>query len=507
MQSILLKKFKDALLSVLPITAVVVVLNFTLPERIETAEFIAFMIGALLLVVGMALYSLGSEAALAPIGETIGNKVTSSKKIPFILAIGFAIGFIVTIAEPDLMVLGGQLGDIKWLLIITISLGVGVFLMIALTRIFRQINLNIVLLVLYALVFLLAIFVDNGYIALSFDSGGVTTGPITVPFIMALGVGVAGVFGGKGQKDNSFGVVAICSVGPIFTVLLLCLIFKPEIFTTVEKTTLLGFSDMPRFIMAKLSTCAKDVAIAILPVSAFFVMIDLTFLRLPTQRFIRILIGLLYTYLGLTLFLTGVNVGFVSMGETLGERLALLDDKRILIGVSAGVGSLMVLAEPAVHVLSKQVENISDGAIRSGTIIALLCVSMVTAVGLGTLRIVANVSVWYFIVPGYAIAIVLSFFTPKIYTAIAFDSGGVATGPMATTFMLPLAIGAATTVGGQSSVLSNAYGLIAFIALTPLITIQLAGIAVKIKAGKKLILPKAFIELFEGDVIDLDSRR
>lgn len=505
--NVLFQKFKDSLFSVLPVTAIIIILNFTVPQSMSGVRFLSFSIGAVLLIVGMALYSLGAETALAPIGETIGNKLTATKSVPLILLVGFIIGVIVTIAEPDLMVLGGQLGDMKWLIIITISLGVGVFLIVALSRIIKRINLNLVIFILYGLVFLLAIFVDNRYIALSFDSGGVTTGPITVPFIMALGVGVAGVLGGKGQKDNSFGVVAICSIGPIFMVLLLCLIYKPGISSLSKLTAPDDFGGYLPFLMSNLGGCALEVLIAILPVTGFFVLFQFIFLRLPRQRLLRILIGLGYTYVGLTLFLTGVNTGFMSTGLSLGSRIAALDNKWILVLIGAGIGSLMVLAEPAVHVLSKQVENISDGAIKSRNILILLCVSMMIAVGLSMIRIITGLSIWYAILPGYALAIILSFFVPKIYTAIAFDSGGVASGPMATTFMLPLAIGATTTLSGAGSVLTDAYGLVAFIALTPLITIQILGLVVKIKAGRKLILPKAFIELFEGDIITLDSDR
>ena len=507
MNKVLTIKFKEALFSVLPITIVILILNFVLPEAMSPLKLISFIIGAVLLIVGMALYSLGSDTALAPIGETIGNKITETKRIWLILLVGFIIGVIVTVAEPDLMVLGTQLGDVKWIIIITVSLGVGAFLVVALGRIFRKINLNIVLIVLYALVFLLALFVDKRYIALSFDSGGVTTGPVTVPFIIALGVGVASVLGGKGQKDNSFGVVAICSVGPVFTVLLLCMIFKPEINVGSTVTAAKELSQYLPFLFSSLGACARDVAIAIVPVTLFFLVFQFVFLNLPKQRFARIIIGLLYTYVGLTLFLTGVNTGFMSTGLSLGSRIAALDNKWILVVVGAGVGSLMVLAEPAVHVLAKQVENISDGAIKSKSILAVLCISMMISVGLSMIRIITGLSLWYFILPGYAIAIILSFFVPKIFTAIAFDSGGVASGPMASTFMLPLAIGAVTTMSGAESVMTDAYGLIAFIALTPLITVQILGLVVRIKAGRKIVLPKAFIELFEGDIISLDANR
>lgn len=507
LNGILVKKLKEALVSVLPITVIILILNFALPDRMSPVGLVSFIVGAAMLILGIALYSLGSDTALAPIGETIGNKVTETKKVPLILIVGFIIGVIVTIAEPDLMVLGSQLGDIKMLLIITIALGVGLFLVFALGRIFANISLNIVIIALYALVFIVAIFVDDKYIPLSFDSGGITTGPITVPFIMALGVGVAGVLGGKSKNENSFGVVAICSIGPIFFVLLLSLIFKPDISVSESAHAAQNFSELLPVLANDLVAAMKDVAVAIIPISLFFFVADIFFLKLPRQRIVRIIIGILYTYFGLTLFLTGVNVGFMATGTNLGSRLASLDQKWILIPVGMITGCFMVLAEPAVHVLAEQVENISDGAIKRRTIMIALCVSMMIAVGLGMLRIVTGISIWFVLIPGYAIAILLSFFVPKIYTAIAFDSGGVASGPMATTFMLPLAIGAATTLTGAESVLSSAYGLIGFIALTPLVTIQILGAFVKIKQGRRVVLPKAFINLFEGDVIELDSER
>ena len=507
LNGILVKKLKEALVSVLPITVIILILNFALPDRMSPVGLVSFIVGAAMLILGIALYSLGSDTALAPIGETIGNKVTETKKVPLILIVGFVIGVIVTIAEPDLMVLGSQLGDIKMLLIITIALGVGLFLVFALGRIFANISLNIVLIALYALVFIVAIFVDDKYIPLSFDSGGITTGPITVPFIMALGVGVAGVLGGKSKNENSFGVVAICSIGPIFFVLLLSLIFKPDISVSESAHAAQNFSELLPVLANDLVVAMKDVAVAIIPISLFFFVADIFFLKLPRQRIVRIIIGILYTYFGLTLFLTGVNVGFMATGTNLGSRLASLDQKWILIPVGMITGCFMVLAEPAVHVLAEQVENISDGAIKRRTIMIALCVSMMIAVGLGMLRIVTGISIWFVLIPGYAIAILLSFFVPKIYTAIAFDSGGVASGPMATTFMLPLAIGAATTLTGAESVLSSAYGLVGFIALTPLVTIQILGAFVKIKQGRRVVLPKAFINLFEGDVIELDSER
>lgn len=509
MSKILTDKIKEACLSVVPITVIILILNFVLPGAETGYGLLAFGIGAVLLITGMVLYSLGSDIALSPIGEVIGTKVTATKKIPLILLVGFIIGVMVTVAEPDLMVLGNQLGDIKWILIITIALGVGLFLMLALGRIFAKISLNVILIVFYAIIFILTIFVDNKYIALSFDSGGVTTGAITVPFIMALGVGVASSLGGKNRNDNSFGVVAICSIGPILLVLLLSLIFKPDIAISSFGGQLESITDLLNNFLSTFKNALKEVAIALLPISAFFFIINGFFIKMPKRRVARIIFGLLYTYLGLSLFLTGVSAGFMEMGFNLGSRLASLTANWLLIPVGMLVGAFIVLAEPAVHVLCKQVENISDGTIKGKTLLISLSVSMMISVGLAAMRILFDIPVYYILIPGYAIALLLSFVVPKNYTAIAFDSGGVASGPMATTFMLPLAIGAATAISGGSTeaVLSNAYGMVAFIALTPLITIQVLGLVVKLKTERKPKITKSVLRLFDSDIVELNTTR
>jgi len=509
MRKILFDKIKESCLSVLPITAIILILNFAIPGGKLGWNFLAFIIGAFLLITGMVFYSLGSEISLSPIGEVIGSKVTSTKKIPLILLVGFIIGAMVTVAEPDLMVLGNQLGSIKWILIITIALGVGLFLAIALGRIFAKINLNVILIFFYCLMFVFAFFVDNKYIALAFDSGGVTTGAITVPFIMALGVGVASVLGGKNRNENSFGVVAICSIGPILLVLLLCLIFKPEITIASFGAEITSITDLLRNFGNVLIGCMKEVALALLPISVFFFIMNGLFIRLPHQRVTRIIFGLVYTYVGLSLFLTGVSAGFMDMGFDLGKRLAALGNNWLLIPVGMIVGAFIVLAEPAVHVLCKQVESISDGTIKGKTLLISLSISMMISVGLATMRILFDIPVYYILIPGYGIALILSFVVPKNYTAIAFDSGGVASGPMATTFMLPLAIGAATTVsmGSTDAILSNAYGMVAFIALTPLITIQILGLIVKLKTQRKPKITESVLRLFDSDIVELNTKR
>lgn len=508
MHKISLNKLKESLFSVLPITAIVVILNYALPNPMPFYEVLKFLFGALFLFLGMTLYTLGSETALEPIGESIGNKITSTKKIPIILLVGFIIGFIVTIAEPDLIVLGDQLGSIKWTIIITIAIGVGLFLVLALTRIIKKINLNIILIVLYGVVFSLLMFCDFKFIPLAFDSGGVTTGPITVPFILALGIGFASVVGGKNKKEESFGIVAICSIGPIISVILLSIIFKPEINSSINTTTTNSVLEVFKLFGVNMPYYLKDVFIALAPVTAFFFLLNFTLIKTPKRRLKKIVIGLLYTYVGLSLFLAGVNTGFMSAGLNLGTRIAELPRNYILIPLGMLIGCVVVLAEPAVAVLGKQVEDISNGNIKRKTIVIALCVSMAIAVGLSMLRVLLQFSILYYIIPGYLIALGLSFLSPKVYTAIAFDSGGVTSGPMTAAFMLPLAIGASIQIGGSESVLYSAYGVVSMVALTPLITIQIFGIITRFSQKKKtIVLPSNIVTLFEGDVIELDTTR
>ena len=503
MNNIIGTKFKEAFLSVMPITAIVVILNIFLPDRPPIISAVPFVIGSLLMIFGMTLYSLGADVSLSPMGDAIGSGVTKTKSISFILLIGFAVGFLVTVAEPDLLVLGGQLGDIKVLLILSIGVGVGLFLLLSLLRIFLKINLNVVLIALYALVFVLVIFVDKKYIPLSFDSGGVTTGAVTVPFIMALGAGVAGTIGGKDKNADSFGMVAICSVGPIFLVLLISLVFKPQVLTTVSPIEISSFADMPLSFLKTLITCALEVAVSILPIVTLFLILNLFLIKLPRQRVARLLFGILYAYLGLTVFLTGINFGFMPAGLALGKKVAAYPWRYLLVIVGGAMGAATVFAEPAVHVLSKQVETVSSGNIKSRTILISLSLSIVAAVAASMLRIIFGIPLIYILAPLYAVAILLTFITPKVYTAIAFDSGGVASGPMAASFMLPFAIGACTAFSGAENVLEYAYGLVAFIALTPLITIQSIGVIDRIKQGRRRVAKRDIIDRLEKDIVEL----
>lgn len=479
----LLEKLKEALSSVLPVTLIVVVLQFFF--RMPTNTFIAFMIGAFLLIVGMCLFTLGADTAMMPMGERVGSHLVKSGSYKVLIPIVLAIGAIITIAEPDLQVLANQFSSInKWMVILTVAAGVGVSLVLAFVRVIKNVELTKVLLAMYVLMFAMAgtVAVSNpNIVPVAFDSGGVTTGPITVPFIMALGLGFATVRGGKHAQDDSFGLVALCSVGPILAMLTLGIVTGVSEVTSDIGTApeYMNFADILGGFGRGMVSCIKEVALALLPIIALFFLFQVIFMHLPKKNLARIGIGLVYTFVGLVLFLTGVNVGFMPAGLYLGNAIAASSVSWVLVPIGMILGFFVVMAEPAVRVLNKQVEELTVGAISQRAMLLSLSIGVAISIGISMLRVLTGISIWYFLIPGYALAIELSFFSPKIFTVIAFDSGGVASGPMTATFMLPLALGACAALGGNLS--TDAYGLVAMVALTPLITIQIMGVAYKAK--------------------------
>ena len=493
------------MISVLPIIAIVAVLCLFLVPMQPTL-LLTFLVGALMIVVGLGLFSLGAERSMTIIGSKIGTALTKIGKLPVILLVAFALGVAVTVAEPDLQVLAGNVPDIdSTVLILTVSVGVGFFLMLCMVRILFSISLRTMLIAFYAIVFLAAFLSDSSILSVAFDSGGVTTGPMTVPFIMALGVGVASIRSDENAKADSFGLVGLCSIGPILSVLLLGAIYQTQP-SASESTVVSDISttvELGRDYLHALPDYLREVTVALLPIVVFFLIFQIISLRLRRLPFLRIVVGILYTYVGLVLFLTGVNVGFSPLGYTLGA--ALTEGWRIwlLAPLAMLMGWFIINAEPAVHILNKQVEELSAGAISAKAMGMSLSIAVSSAGGLAMLRVITGISIMYFLVPGYLIALTLSFFVPRTFTAIAFDSGGVASGPLTATFMLPFAMGACEALGG--SVMTDAFGLVALVAMMPLITVQVMGAIYVVKsrrAGSEPALPDfgddEIIELWEA---------
>lgn len=481
----LLLKLKEALISVLPVTLIVLIISFTPLVDFTATEMIVFCVSAVFLIIGIALFNLGADLAMTPMGEHVGSGLTKSKKLIVLLSVCFVMGLLITIAEPDLSVLASQVAAVMngTLLIVTVGVGVGIFLLLAVLKIAFKKNLSQMLMFFYMTLFALcALLISMGkadFLPLSFDSGGVTTGPITVPFIMALGVGISTTIGGRNANENSFGLVALCSIGPILAVIILSMTSSGSLTYTLPDYSV--DANLGTAFWYKLLETVFDVTKALGLISLFFVILQLAVLKLPKQKIIQIVIGIVYTFVGLVVFLTAVTVGFMPIGFKLGSEIAS-DSKILLVVLALVLGAVVVLAEPAVHVLNKQVEEVTGGGVKKIEMIIALSVGVGLSIALSVIRIIFGFSLLYYLIPGYLLSLGLSFFVPKIYTAIAFDSGGVASGPLTSSFILPLALGACSVIAGDGKILDLAFGIVAMVAMIPLITIQVLGFKAVTKA-------------------------
>lgn len=465
-------------MSALPVTAIVYLSALLPGVSFAPLELGVFSVSAVLLVVGLGLFSMGADLAMSPMGEQIGGGLSAQGKLWLLLAVSFILGMLITVAEPDLQVLAGQVSSVMNGKLLTYAVGVGVggFLLAAVLRIVFRRGLSELLLLFYMLIFGLALLLTvsgkEALLPVSFDSGGVTTGPITVPFLMALGVGISAVLGDRRSQENSFGLVALCSVGPVIAVMLLGLFSRGELRYDLPDYAVSG--SLSGNILAHMGTIAGEVAVALGLITGFFLLCQVLFLRLPGKLLRRIGVGVLFTYVGLVLLLTGVNAGFMPIGYRLGECLAS-GSPGLLLAVGTLMGVLVVLAEPAIHVLKRQVEDVTGGYITGKSMLMGLCAGVGMSIGLSMLRILLDFPLVYYVIPGYFLSLALSQFVPPVYTAVAFDSGGVASGPMTSGFILPFAIGACVSIQGGDAVLRDAFGVVAMVAMTPLITIQLLG--------------------------------
>ena len=484
-QKNLLEKLKESLGAVLPIIGIVLVLCFSIAP-IPNSVLMTFVVGAVLLIIGMMFFTLGAEMAMTPMGERIGTKLTNIRKISVVIVLCFILGFIITISEPDLQVLAEQVPSIpNYTLIIAVATGVGIFLVASVLRMLFGIPLSHMLLILYPIIFILASIVPQDFLTVAFDSGGVTTGPMTVPFIMALGIGFSAVRSDKHAENDSFGLVALCSVGPILAVLLLGLLYHPGE-SGYEQTMIVKTDnsvEMWQLFQEGLPYYMKEMLISLLPIILFFFIFQIVSLHLHKKTLVKIIIGIIYTYIGLVLFLTGVNVGFMPAGNYLGQVIAGLSYPWIIVPIGMLIGYFIVKAEPAVYVLTEQVEELTSGAISAKAMGMSLSIGVAFSLGLAMVRVLTGISILWFLLPGYAVALGLTFFVPKIFTAIAFDSGGVASGPMTATFLLPFSMGACEALGGN--VVTDAFGVVAMVAMTPLITIQILGLIYQIQEQMK----------------------
>ncbi len=478
------EKLNETLKAVLPILMIVLLLCFSIAP-IPPSILMTFLIGAILLIIGMLFFNVGVELSMTPIGERTGSIITRSKKIILVVLITFIMGFIITISEPDLQVLAQQVPSVPNLtLILAVALGVAAFLVIAVLRMLLGIPLSRLLVGFYLIVFVLTFLVPGDFLSIAFDSGGVTTGPMTVPFIMSFGIGISAIRSDRHAEDDSFGLVSLCSIGPILAVLILGMIFTPESTEQVSEAIPIidNTVDLWQLFVVEFPVYMEEMAVSLLPIVFFFGVFQLILRDLNKRSVIKIIVGLIDTYIGLVLFLTGVNVGFMPAGNYLGQTMATLPYCWIIVPIGMLIGYFIVMAEPAVFVLTKQVEEMTSGAISATAMGTSLSIGVAASVGFAMIRVLTGISIMYFLIPGYFVALVLTFFVPKIFTAIAFDSGGVASGPMTATFLLPFAMGACEALGGN--IITDAFGIVSMVAMTPLITIQIMGLIFKIKETK-----------------------
>ena len=473
----LFDKLKEALISVLPVSLIVIIFSLTPFFDFTLYEIGVFSVCSILLIIGIGLFNLGADLAMHPMGEQIGSSLTKTRNIPLILIVCFVLGLLITVAEPDLSVLSNQVANLinPTLLIVTIGIGVGLFLVLAIIKIIFKLELSMIIMFFYmaafATVTILIATGNEGLLPLAFDSGGVTTGPITVPFIMALGVGIALTIGGKNASENSFGLIALCSIGPILSLLILGISITGDI--TFDIPTYEISQNFMMHLLEELLVTMKEVSLALVLIVVFFLIIQFFYIKLPWKKLLQIFTGILYTFIGLVLFLTAVKVGFMPIGFDIGQQIA---DKGeiVLIIFAFALGLVVVLAEPAIHVLTVQVDDLTNGSVSRKSLLIALSLGVAISITLSIIRIIFDFSILYYLVPGYLLSIGLSFFVPKIYTAIAFDSGGVASGPLTSSFILPFAIGVCTVLQ-PDKVLSDAFGVVSMVAMTPLISIQLLG--------------------------------
>ena len=483
MKKVLMEKFKESFVSILPITILVVILSLTIAP-LDNLMLVQFLVACVFLMIGIALFTLGADTAMVPIGKNMGSYLSGKSKPWIMIVVCFLLGIMVTVAEPDLIVLAGQVQSVDATsFILCVSLGVGIFLVIGILRILFKIPLGVILLIAYGLIFILAFVLPAAIVPVSFDSGSVTTGPISVPFIMAFGLGLAAVRGSN-SNDDSFGLIALASAGPILCVMLFMWISGVTGGVQVEQTItqVNNFGDILMSYINAFPGYLKEVAIAIAPITVFFLLFQIFALKLPKHQIFKILVGLIYTLIGITIFLTGVNVGFLPAGKEIGSIIAE-NYTWVLIPVCVLIGFAMIAVEPAVQVLNKQIESITGGTISRKVMFLCIAGGVSVALGLVALRVWLGFNILWVLVPAYVIVLSLTFVVPKIFTGIAFDSGGVSTGAMATTFAFPLIMGACDALGG--SLLLDAFGTLAFVAVAPILTIQILGLIYKIGMKRK----------------------
>lgn len=488
--SAIITKLKEVLYSVLPITVIVLVLNFTLTP-ISTPLFIRFIIGAILIIIGLTIFLFGVDNGITPIGNTMGSALTRSNKLWIVAAAGIILGFFISVAEPDLHILAGQVDAVssgaisKINIVIVVSIGIAIMLAAGLIRIVYNFPLYIMLTIVYAVIFGLAIFTSSEFLAISFDASGATTGALTVPFMLALGIGVSSMKkDSKASEKDSFGLIGIASSGAIMAVMVMSIASKSDDVTGSLPQDSISEEIFKPF-LREIPRLAWEIFVALLPIVVLFLIFQRVKFKLSGRTVRKIFFGILFTFVGLVLFLTGVNAGFMDVGSIVGYGMASLDNKVLVVIIGFILGFVTILAEPAVYVLTHQIEDVTSGYVSRRLVLATLSIGVGAAVALSMIRIlIPGLQLWQFLLPGYIISIAMSFYVPKLFVGMAFDAGGVASGPMTATFILAYAQGAAEAIEG-ANVMIDGFGVIAMVAMTPLIALQILGFIYYVKSKRR----------------------
>lgn len=491
--SVLIDRFKEILISVIPITAIVLVLNFTLVP-LEIPQLLRFLLGSLLIIFGLSIFLFGVDIGITPIGNLMGSHLIKTNKIAIVVFGGIILGFIAAIAEPDIHILAGQVDYVtsglipRFSLVAVVSIGIGTLLSLGFSRIAYNIPMNITFTAIYAIIFALALFIPPEFLAISFDAAGAVTGAMTVPFILSLATGISAPRkDSKASEEDSFGLVGITATGTVISVMLMSIISKPG---KISGSIDISFSESDFIIrpfIRAIPATAVEVFIALLPLIFMLLVFQKFSFKLSKRSLGKIFKGLLYSFIGLVFFLIGVNTGFMEVGTIVGYRLASLDNKSIVVFLGFVIGLVTILAEPSAHVLTHQIEDVTSGYIKRNAVLITMCIGVGFAVALFILKIIVpGIQLWHYLFFGYAISIVLSFFVPKLFVGMAFDSGTVSSGPMTATFILAFAQGVAEAVEG-ANVLTDGFGAVAMVTLTPVITLQILGLIFKIKSRKEVV--------------------
>ncbi|NLY77800.1 MAG: DUF1538 domain-containing protein [Tissierellia bacterium] len=487
--NLLKDKFKEVSLSVLPISIIVILLHFTVVPM-ETDMLARFIIGSLLVILGLGIFLFGVDLGVTPIGNLMGESTAKSNSVTLVGILGFLLGFLITVAEPDLLILANQVNKASggiisaYAILIVVSIGVGLMVALGLLRILFEKPLNKMYTIIYFIIFILGLKISAEFLAISVDASGATTGAMTTPFILALGYGVSRLKGGKNVEEDSFGLVGIASTGPILAIMLMSIISRVSNIQGQAEAFMPHEGVISQYLVV-FPHMMKETIYTLMPVVIMFLIVNGVKIKLSRKNRNKILKGLLYTYIGLVLFLTGVNAGFMEVGRIMGYKIASLEQSWILPAIGFLLGLVVVLAEPAVYVLTEQVEEVTAGYINKKVIRVALSIGIAAAVSMSMLRIMfPALKLWHFLLPGFALGVLLSHKVPPIFVGIAFDAGGVASGPMTATFVLAFAQGAADAIP-TANVLVDGFGVIAMVAMTPLVAVQIVGYIFKLKAKKE----------------------